>query len=194
MYLHKNGLKILLLAFRNLQLETENMVKKSNPDMKHIMEMSETNPSEQLDLLNKYVSEIDKHMQSEENYLRGLVNKIHSITFLDMKKTALSPESAAITQIISRLKHLEDYYEQLSNTMKDANGLIANYKNNPDPSKLINMYSHLQHYLKNIEGASLPLARDLRNYILSIQKEKELIKSEEEILLDFEKNLHSWLS
>jgi hypothetical protein len=194
MYLHKNGVRSLLLAFRNLELETSDMMKKSNPDIKHILEMRETNPTTQLGLLNTYVSEIDNHIHSEENFLRNLFNKIHSLTFLDMKKTGLSPESEALTQIMSRLKHMEEFYIQLSNTMKDANSSIANYKNNPDPTRLINIYATIQQNLKNIEGASIPLARDLRNYIISIQKEKELIKSEEEVLLDFEKNLHSWLS
>jgi len=203
MFLHKQGCKYYQLVFKNLEHETTAAVKNSNNNSGRLtiyqcLNSSELNPLPHLIELLKHVENIETHIVSEENVLNGFVNKLHSITFIDMKKRATDPEFAELASITQNLRYLDQNFKELKKHLVEVTELIKrskeNNSSNVDAEPLISHYHAISVALDHVFSSSSNLAHDLQKFALSIQKEKELILMEEQSTTDFNKNFMSWFS
>lgn len=204
MFLHKQGCKYYQLVFKNLEHETKAVMngnRNSTMSVYNLLSNHALNPLPHLVELLKHIDNIDAHITSEENVLNGFVNKLHSITFIDMHKKATDPEFAQLAEITSRLSRIEQEFRELKNKIVEVIGLIERSKqNNPSSSFNVTVEALISHYpaisrgLDNIFSASSNLAREFQKYAATIQQEKELIITEEQSATDFNKNFISWFS
>ena len=95
MFLHKQGCKYQQVVFKNLEHETKAVMNGNNNISLSIydcLNSNKFNPMPHLTELHKHVENIEAHIVGEANVLNGFVNKLHEITFIDMRKRATDPE------------------------------------------------------------------------------------------------------
>jgi len=97
-----------------------------------------------------------------------------------------------LTNAYHTLGRQKEHFELLEKAITTSVQILGE-SNSMKGKALIEQIIGIYEYLKIIHNDSETIARNLKVVISMIKKEEELIKKEEAIMSDFERNFMSWL-
>ncbi len=195
MYLNKKGSEYYLAIFENAIFKSEKIIKNTSSQPSganniynsELFNFDSLNMTQKLTELYQHTTNIIENIDSENNVLKQFAETIHAT----MKTTITDPKTAQLLKIIEQFRYFEQNFKQL----KEVVNRIMVYTQKPNEKNAVEIlaeYKEIRNMLDNIHKTSLNLAAKFRELINSIKAEEELIKREEVVLTDFNKNLMSW--
>ncbi|MGV8087181.1 MAG: hypothetical protein ACP5N1_06130 [Candidatus Woesearchaeota archaeon] len=198
MYLHKNGCKYYQKIFEVAYLRTKAAIESEkkttqNPTVNTICNYTGVDVIDDIKQLLIYAQDIEKHIENEGDVLKNLINNIHKIMYTEKNIQMTDSKMVEVMQFVQGLPALYNKYKSLTSILKETITIItADDQKQKDATILEQRYQSIYNTLTDIYQKNVALATQLRKTIASIAKEEEMIKKEEELLTDFDKNMMSW--
>jgi len=188
MYLRKNGCEWYKVLFHNINLIIENKKRERNDGVNTDMlrRVGEYDVLDVLNELNGHIKNIIAHIKSEDNVIKDFIEKVNA----HIGKIT-DPKTAKLFRIIQILESIENNFAHLEEDVNISISIFAN-PTKSEANLLVQRYIDIESRLRTIYDSSRVMARDLKEVIAELHKEEEMIKKEEEVMTDFNKNMMSW--
>jgi hypothetical protein len=186
MYLHKDGCEFYKVMFEYITLHTKSITN-NDISVDSVTRVGQYNVLEKLEKLHEHLKDSLEHINSENNVLKNFAENInaHIGKFTD-------PKTAELFKILQDMNNLGDEFKSLNINVEEALTLMKNSSSSKEGRNLLTLYNNISAHLNNIYQMSRRLATDLFTLIKSLEKVQELIKKEEAVATDFQKNMMSW--